>query len=118
MPWKSRFISCTVIKGRPVPPETAELAGPPPGGGPRPGADRRAVGENAEIHLLRIIDAAANRAREGLRVVEDYVRFALDDRHLTEQLKRLRHNLAAALGRLPAGYCLARGKPRPMSARR
>ncbi|MGO8690692.1 MAG: thiamine phosphate synthase [Thermoguttaceae bacterium] len=57
--------------------------------------------------VLRIIDAAGNRAREGLRVVEDYVRFALDDRHLTEQCKRLRHDLAAALGRLPPGHCLA-----------
>ena len=72
-----------------------------------PGADRRAVGENAETQVLRIIDAAGNRAREGLRVVEDYVRFALDDRHLTEQCKRLRHDLAAALGRLPPGHCLA-----------
>ncbi|MBX7168332.1 MAG: thiamine phosphate synthase [Pirellulales bacterium] len=46
---------------------------------------------------LRIIDAAANRAREGLRVVEDYARFGLDDRFLTGELKRLRHDLAAAL---------------------
>lgn len=50
-----------------------------------------------EIHVLRVIDAATNRAREGLRVVEDFVRFVLDDRHLTEQLKRLRHDLTAAL---------------------
>jgi thiamine-phosphate pyrophosphorylase len=60
-----------------------------------------------DVHVLRILDAAANRAREGLRVVEDYVRFALDDRHLTEQCKRLRHELAAALGRLPLGFFLA-----------
>jgi thiamine-phosphate pyrophosphorylase len=46
------------------------------------------------------LDAAGNRAREGLRVVEDYVRFVLDDRHLTEQLKRLRHDLAGLLRRL------------------
>jgi thiamine-phosphate pyrophosphorylase len=51
--------------------------------------------------VLRIIDAAANRAREGLRVVEDYVRFVLDDRHLTEQLKALRHDLTAALAGIP-----------------
>ena len=36
-----------------------------------------------KIATLRVLDAAANRAREGLRVVEDYVRFVLDDRHLT-----------------------------------
>ena len=48
----------------------------------------------------RIIDAASNRAREGLRVVEDFVRFALDDPHLTERWKQLRHDLTAALTRL------------------
>ena len=50
--------------------------------------------------MLRVLDAAANRAREGLRVVEDYVRFVLDDRHLTELCKQLRHDLTKALGRL------------------
>lgn len=45
---------------------------------------------------LRIIDAALNRAGEGLRVVEDYVRFALDDPMLTREIKALRHELAAA----------------------
>jgi thiamine-phosphate pyrophosphorylase len=51
---------------------------------------------------LRILDAAANRAREGLRVVEDYVRFTLDDRHLTSLLKNWRHNLAVALSTIGA----------------
>ncbi len=50
-----------------------------------------------QMALLRILDAAANRTREGLRVVEDWVRFALDDAHLTECLKQIRHDLAAAL---------------------
>jgi thiamine-phosphate pyrophosphorylase len=50
---------------------------------------------------IRILDASLNRASEGLRVVEDYVRFVLDDAHLTGQLKRLRHDLAAAGGALP-----------------
>ena len=56
---------------------------------------------------LRIIDAAANRAREGLRVAEDFVRFVLDDRHLTNQCKQLRHDLAALLARLPGQQLLA-----------
>jgi len=47
------------------------------------------------------MDAAANRAREGLRVVEDYVRFVLDDAHLTEQLKSLRHELEGLLRSIP-----------------
>jgi thiamine-phosphate pyrophosphorylase len=46
---------------------------------------------------LRILDAAANRAREGLRVVEDYTRFALDDTHLTNLLKDARHALSQIL---------------------
>ena len=50
----------------------------------------------------RILDAAANRAREGLRVVEDYVRFTLDDRHLTSLLKNWRHRLAATLASIDA----------------
>jgi thiamine-phosphate pyrophosphorylase len=51
---------------------------------------------------LRILDAAANRAREGLRVLEDYARFALDDAHLTRRLKECRHTLRDALAGLPA----------------
>ena len=54
----------------------------------------------ADLGSIRVLDASLNRATEGLRVVEDYVRFVLDDRHLTEQFKRLRHDLAAAGGQL------------------
>ncbi len=49
------------------------------------------------VHLDRILDAAGNRAREALRVLEDYVRFVLDDAYLTGELKCLRHDLTAAL---------------------
>ncbi|EAQ79855.1 thiamine phosphate synthase [Blastopirellula marina] len=49
------------------------------------------------IAAWRAIDAAANRAAEGLRVVEDFVRFGLDDRHLTTLVKNMRHDLASAL---------------------
>lgn len=51
----------------------------------------------------RIIDASFNRAREGLRVMEDLARFALDDRPATESLKQLRHALAQAVSALPIG---------------
>lgn len=57
--------------------------------------------------LWRILDAAANRAAEGLRVVEDYARLGLDDAHLTSQLKQLRHDLKAALTQLPMAQRLA-----------
>lgn len=49
------------------------------------------------IDALRVIDAAANRAREGLRVIEDYARLILDDRHLTQLCKQMRHDLAGCL---------------------
>jgi thiamine-phosphate pyrophosphorylase len=58
--------------------------------------------QDDSISLVRILDAAANRAGEGLRVVEDYLRFALDDRHLTGLCKELRHDLAAVLAALPS----------------
>ncbi|RIK84731.1 MAG: thiamine phosphate synthase [Planctomycetota bacterium] len=47
--------------------------------------------------ILRILDASSNRAAEGLRVVEDYLRFVLDDPLLTEEAKTLRHDLASAV---------------------
>jgi thiamine-phosphate pyrophosphorylase len=54
--------------------------------------------------LWRILDANANRAGEGLRVVEDYARFTLDDPRLARLVKELRHDLAAALQQLPADW--------------
>ncbi len=55
-------------------------------------------GDVAErMDAARILDAAQNRAREALRVIEDYCRFALDDAFLTGELKRLRHDLVEAL---------------------
>ncbi len=55
-------------------------------------------GREVEDHdTLRILDAAANRAREGLRVLEDYVRFILDDAHLSSRFKNWRHQLSHAL---------------------
>ena len=46
---------------------------------------------------LRIIDANANRAAEGLRVIEDFARFHLNDRFLSQSCKQLRHDLNSAL---------------------
>jgi thiamine-phosphate pyrophosphorylase len=69
---------------------------------PRPGID-----PTGQIDAARILDACANRAREGLRVVEDYCRFVLDDAFLCGELKRLRHDLTEALADLPTGTLLA-----------
>jgi thiamine-phosphate pyrophosphorylase len=45
----------------------------------------------------RVLDADANRAREALRVIEDYCRFVLDDAFLSNECKQLRHDLTDAL---------------------
>jgi thiamine-phosphate pyrophosphorylase len=53
--------------------------------------------EVGKLGIIRILDAESNRVTEGLRVVEDYTRFVLDDIHLTQLAKQLRHDLAVAL---------------------
>lgn len=50
--------------------------------------------------VTRIIDANANRASEGLRVVEDFLRFAQEDAFLSRVCKQIRHDLAMTLSRL------------------
>jgi thiamine-phosphate pyrophosphorylase len=66
------------------------------------------LGEMIEqVRAARILDASANRAREALRVVEDYCRFVLDDSFLTGELKTLRHSLTEILGSLPLNSLLA-----------
>lgn len=54
--------------------------------------------------VLRIMDANLNRAREGLRVCEDVVRFGYDDATLALRLKRVRHGVTAACRRLPVSW--------------
>lgn len=53
--------------------------------------------------LYRIIDANLNRAREGLRVLEEICRFILDDPDMTSKLKDLRHELSKLASGLPGG---------------
>lgn len=59
-----------------------------------------------QIDLARIMDANANRAREALRVIEDYCRFVLNDAFLTRELKELRHGLKDTLSVLPTADLL------------
>jgi thiamine-phosphate pyrophosphorylase len=47
--------------------------------------------------VFRLIDANANRAREALRVLEDYARFILNAGNLSGEIKSLRHELAQTL---------------------
>jgi len=51
--------------------------------------------------LIRLLDAAANRAMEAVRVIEDYVRFILDDPELTGTCKAFRHELSTLLAEIP-----------------
>lgn len=51
-----------------------------------------------ETATFRILDVSANRAREAMRVIEDYCRFALNDQILSRETKELRHLLADAMG--------------------
>ncbi len=52
------------------------------------------------VSVARILDASANRCREGLRVVEDYARMILNDAYLSRQIKETRHALVPLLSRL------------------
>ena len=53
--------------------------------------------------LLRLLDANANRALEGMRVCEDIVRFHLELPAAFRQLRALRHAIAHAIRQLPVG---------------
>ena len=55
------------------------------------------VDDNRNQGVLRVLDANANRVREGLRVAEDYCRFVLEDAALSRRLKQLRHAVTTAL---------------------
>ena len=52
--------------------------------------------------LLRLIDANANRALEGLRVCEDVARFHLESPRAFRHARALRHAVARAVRKLPA----------------
>jgi len=60
-----------------------------------------------DTNVYRILDANLNRTREALRVLEEYVRFALDSAALAEMVKGLRHDLRAAAEALPRRELLA-----------
>ncbi len=57
--------------------------------------------------LARVFDASSNRASEGLRVVEDYVRFALNDPGLTRRVKETRRRLGETIRALDVDARLA-----------
>ena len=56
--------------------------------------------------VLRILDANANRAREGLRVVEDYCRFVLENEGLSGAIKQARHRITARVAEMASAELL------------
>ena len=54
-----------------------------------------------EREIYRIVDVNANRAREGLRAVEEVARFILDEPQFTARLKGMRHNITEVLKSFP-----------------
>ncbi|MBU1630787.1 MAG: hypothetical protein KKH49_03170, partial [Candidatus Omnitrophica bacterium] len=44
--------------------------------------------------IYRVIDANINRAREGIRVIEDELRFIFEKKELSERLRSLRHEIS------------------------
>lgn len=60
-----------------------------------------------ERAVCRIIDANFNRAREAIRMVEEYCRFALNSTPLTARAKQLRHELSRAIGQIDAGKLIS-----------
>lgn len=60
-----------------------------------------------ERAVYRIIDANFNRAREGVRVIEEFCRFSLNCSPLAERAKQLRHELSSAIGKLDAGRLIS-----------
>jgi len=61
--------------------------------------------------ILRVIDANANRAREALRVLEDYARFILNNDQISSDLKNFRHEISQILRPLLPDAILHRDTP-------
>lgn len=62
--------------------------------------------------VARILDANFNRAREALRVIEDYARFVQDDPVGCERVKNLRHDFVGCMRQLSGDALLsARNTP-------
>jgi len=58
------------------------------------------AGKRPDRKIDRIVDANANRAGEGLRAVEDVLRFVFDRSALTLAARKIRHELARRVSRM------------------
>lgn len=59
-------------------------------------------------NTYRIIDANANRVCEGLRVIEDWLRFVAENQELTAEVKAMRHTIRDTLRELDGKMLLKR----------
>ncbi len=65
------------------------------------GGEQMTIGEVwSQQAAMRMVDANANRAAEGLRTIEDYARLVREDEVAAQWMKQLRHGLSKALERL------------------
>ena len=86
----------------------AQLAPNPNNNGGDDTGHELVIGElDNRAEAARAVDANLNRARESLRVLDDYARFVRNDRGLTAAIKSLRHRLAQAEMLLPGGLLLS-----------
>ncbi|AWI34015.1 thiamine-phosphate pyrophosphorylase [Helicobacter apodemus] len=56
---------------------------------------------NLEDSTFRILDANLNRLREGIRVIEDMLRYVFNNKNLALKLKKLRHQCKVSLKENP-----------------
>ncbi len=54
--------------------------------------------------FFRILDANANRLKEGLRVIEDIARFIKESKKLTGEIKKARHDVTFYISQLSPDY--------------
>ena len=47
----------------------------------------------SEEKIFRIIDANINRCKEGIRVIEEIIRYLFDNKEIASKLKELRHKI-------------------------
>lgn len=62
------------------------------------------------ISELRLIDANANRAREGIRTTEDYIRYICNEGRWVARLKEIRHSITDLLGLHFSNFQLTDGR--------
>ena len=71
------------------------------------------MSEARDGQIERVIDANANRAREGLRVAEDFARFVVADESLAGELRESRHRVTEIVRRVAPPHALLAARDTP-----